>query len=172
MRKQHTFDALLRTTFNKEYQDALKAVREYILVGRFPDRGTDEFKEILPNCRFLLNHYEVLAAGIRNGDISEKLLEDTERGTILRLFETAEAANYIATVRDERKRKVIFEHVEWLYERWHENPPPWWQVLIEVAWGRPLYHHYYRWVIIGVGAVILFAVIFLYAAVLLTGVPG
>ena len=172
MRKQHTFDALLRTTFNKGYQDALTAVREYILAGKFPDRGTDEFKEIAPHCRFLLNHYEVLAAGIRSGDISEKLLKDTERFTIQRLFETAEASSYITSVRDERKRRVIFEHVEWLYERWHEMPPPWWQTLIEVAWARPLYHHYYRWVIIGVVAALLFAAILLYAAVLLIGVPA
>ncbi len=167
MRKQHTFDALLQCTLAKEYQDAINAVRDHIRAGKFPDLEIAENRDLRLHVRFLLNHYEFLAAGIRNGDISEKLLKDSERGTILRLFETAESSSFIAAVRDERKRRTIFEHIEWLYERWHEKPPSWWQRLIEIVYARPLYHHYYRWIIIGIVGVLLFGAVLLYIATIL-----
>lgn len=146
MRTQHTFNALLQASFAKSFRDALTEVGPYIRAGKFPDSADDEYEELRPQIQFLLNYYEILAAGIRNGEMSERLLKDTDRGTILSLFEVAESSGYIASIRDQRKRKRIFEHLEWLYDRWHERPPPLWQRVIEALRGRPFYHRQSRWI--------------------------
>ena len=156
-RRQHTFNALLGASFNTQYQDALNAVRPHTRDGIFPDLNADENAELKTHVGFLLNHYEFLSAGIRIGDISEQLLKDSERGTIIRLFETAEP--FITAVRDSRKRSSTFEHIEWLYERWHEDPPSWWQIALEFCAGRPFYHRAYSWWVAGAFIVIALAAV-------------
>lgn len=159
MRKEHSVNALLQASFTKEYQDAINAVRDYIRAGKFPDLEDQKHKALREHVIFLMNHYEVLAASIRNGEMSEQLLKDTEKGGMVRMFETAESSGYITSVRDERRRKTILEHFEWLYERWVEKPPPWWQRAVEGLLGRPLYHRYHRWIIVAMAVVLLLAVI-------------
>lgn len=148
MRKQHTFNALLTASANKDYQHSLDAIRNYINSGSLPDLHAAENESIRVAVVYLLNHYEFLAAGIRNGDISERLLRDSERGTVVRLFEAAERCGFVQSVRDNRKRRSIFEHIEWLYERWEHKPISFMQRCIKVLHGRPLYHNYYCLIII------------------------
>jgi hypothetical protein len=137
-RKQHTFNALLQASFNKDFQEAQNAVRPHTRSGALPDLNEANNQKLKEQVGFLLNHYEFLAAGIRNGDIAEELLKDSERGTILRLYETAQP--FIGAVRDNRKRRATFEHIEWLYDRWHAMPPPWWHSVAEMLRARPFYH--------------------------------
>ena len=148
MRKQHTFNALMAATFENKYQDALDDCRQHLSAGVFPDLSDGQNEQLRKSVRFLMNHYEFLAAGIRNGDIHEKLLKDSERGTVVRLFETAENCGYVTTVRNRRKRQTIFEHLEWLYERWEERPVPWWQFAFEWLINRPLYYRQSRWILL------------------------
>jgi hypothetical protein len=102
--------------------------------------GEDKTRDALT---MLLNHFEFLAAGLRNGDISEQLLKDSERSTFVGLVEASEA--FIHKVRDRRQRRSVFEHIEWLYDRWHASPPTWWQSVVEAAIDRPLYRNHNRW---------------------------
>ena len=150
MRKQHTFNAIMEATFNEKYQKALDDCRPHIREGKFPNLDDDENAQLRHSIRFLMNHYEFLAAGIRNGDIHENLLKDSERGTVTKLFETSDDSGFVVSVRDQRKRRSIFEHMEWLYERWEEKPVPWWQKAFEMLIGRPLYYHASRWILLGV----------------------
>lgn len=146
MRRQHTFNALLQASFDERFQTSLDNIRDHIRAGCFPDLNLADNETLKRDVVFLLNHYEFLAAGIRLGDISEKLLKDSERGTIISLFKTSEP--FILAVKDNRKRMTTFEHIEWLYERWHEKPCTWWQILLEFIAGRPLYENYYQWLIL------------------------
>ena len=112
--------------------------------------------------RFILNYYEFIAAGVRNGDISERLLRDSERGTIVKLFEVSQI--YIGSIKTKRDRQAIYEHIEWLYRRWHEAKPGALQRTVEWALQRPLYHERHRWVVlvIVVLAVLALAIIYLH----------
>jgi len=93
--------------------------------------------DLLDSFRLILNHYEFVAAGLRNGDFDEKLLRDTERSAFVNLFK--ECQEYIYKQRDGRKRRALYEHLEWVYERWETNRPSRFVRSIEWLWGRPLH---------------------------------
>lgn len=136
MRKQLTFNALLNVSFNKDYQEALGEVGKYAQQGLPPDINSNHH-ELRFKVKYLLNHYEFLAAGIRNGDIAEVLLQFSEKGTVIRLVEISEEV--IKASRDTR-RKSTYEHIEWLYERWRHERRPWWERSVEWCRGRPFHH--------------------------------
>ena len=95
----------------------------------------DEHEEVLAALRMWLNHYEFIAAGIRNGDLDETLIRDSERGTILTIYECA--VDYIDSLRNTRRRRAIYEHLEWLHRRWESHPPGIMRRLAEYCRGRP-----------------------------------
>lgn len=101
-----------------------------------PDPVNNEIPDLLYHYRFVLNHYEFVASGLRNGDFDERLIQDSERGTILALFEAAET--FIYKVRVSRERQTAYEHLEWIYLRWKRKPPSLAQKSFETIIGRPL----------------------------------
>ncbi|MGA9796205.1 MAG: DUF4760 domain-containing protein [Rhizomicrobium sp.] len=150
-RKQHTFNALLQSSFNEKYHENLNVIRPFLRKGEFPDLSANQTDPAIvlvrESLRFILNHYEFIAAGIRNGDVSEKLLKDTERGTIIRIFEVAH--KYVAAQRDSLRRST-FEHIEWLFIRWKEAPPTRWQRFVEWVIARPLYYDAQKWIALAI----------------------
>lgn len=142
-RRQHTFNALLTVSCNSQYQEASNRLRPMIRAKNIPEVPLDGQNQIRDDLTMLLNHFEFLAAGLRNGDIAERLLKDSERGTIIGLYEASEP--FIQRVRDTRQRQAIFEHLDWIYRRWKEKPPTWWQYVIEFVIGYPLRHDSHRW---------------------------
>jgi hypothetical protein len=85
--------------------------------------------------RRVLNHYEFIATGLRNGDFDERLVRDSERAAILTLFEKSQ--DFIWNLRDARRRITIYENIEWLYSRWEKSPPSHMQQCAEWIVGRP-----------------------------------
>jgi hypothetical protein len=151
--KQHTFNALLQASFNQQYQHALNKVRPHLRAGNLPDLNLTENATLKDDVIFLLNHYEFLAAGIRNGDISERLLKDSEKSTVLHLYKTCE--KLIHNLRDSRNRRTSFEHIEWLHDRWAAKRPGLFQAALEWLAQRPLYHSYHQWLVLGGAVVVL-----------------
>lgn len=135
-RKQHTFNALLNTGFNATYLDSLITVKPYTHDSKPCPKPSELSEQEYKAVRFILNHFEFISAGIRNGDIDEQLFKDAERGTVVRLFEAFQ--DLIYGVRQDRKRDAIYEHIEWLYNRWIKSPPPWYQCRWEAFIDRPL----------------------------------
>jgi hypothetical protein len=135
-RKQHTFTCLLNTGFNDKYLKALVAVQPLTDDG-LPVKIEHLEEDLRSEVRFILNHYEFIAAGIRNGDIDEILFRDSERGQVIRLFSVFES--YIYDARRERNRDAIYEHFEWLYERWERQEQGWGQLIWEWVADRPCY---------------------------------
>ena len=76
-------------------------------------------------------YYDVM----RNGDFDERLVRDSQRSAILVLFETAKSM--IWTLRNDRSRMSLYEHLEWLHRRWQARPPRRRQIIWEALLGRP-----------------------------------
>ncbi len=134
-RKHHTFNTVLQANFNKDFQNSLKTTAPHLKKKECPDLENEDNKSVYYCFRTLLNHYEFIAAGIRNGDVDEQLIRDSERSSILALFETCH--DHIYSLRDNRDRQTAYEHIEWLHRRWTKHPPNRAQALIEWARGRP-----------------------------------
>lgn len=134
-RKQHTFNALLTASFSQDYNKSIQILSPYLRMRTKIKIGKDQDEEVVSCLRFLLNHYEFLAAAVRIGDIDEKLLKRTERGLILSAIISGE--NYIYNQRDGPTRKAVYEHLDWLYRRWTSEPPGLIQLIFEGFWGNP-----------------------------------
>jgi hypothetical protein len=114
-RKQHTITVMLQASFNKEFQEHIKLVAP-ILKGEEDHKKIETDQELRIATRKILNHYEFIAAGLRNGDFDEQLVMDSERTAIVQLYAGCE--QYIWSLRENRKRMSTYEHLEWLHARW------------------------------------------------------
>ena len=133
-RRQHTFNALLTMGFSKEFLKLVEEISPAIRSNSLsPPLDDTKAKELMT----ILNHYEFLAAGIRNGNIDENLLRDSEGGMIIGLVEASQ--DYFKEIRQKRGRNAIYEHLDWLYRRWESSPPGRCQTILEFFVGHPLY---------------------------------
>lgn len=137
-RKQHTINVILQTNFNEKFLERRQKIAPYLKEGKCPEEILKGENEDLRICfRDILNHYEFVSAGLRNGDFDEKLVKDSERGTYILLYKCCEP--YIWGLRNNRKRMTIYEHLEWIYRRWETHKPNRLTVAIEWVRGRPFY---------------------------------
>lgn len=134
-RKQHTINILLQAGFNKEFGDSFRAVADMI-TKPCPDFLAPEMKDEWHQYLRMMNHYEFMAVGIRYGDLDERLIRESHRTNTIKPFEWSQA--FISRLRREKNRPAIFEHLEWLYDRWERSPPGRLQTLVEHILGKPL----------------------------------
>lgn len=134
-RKQHTVNVLMLPSFNSDFQHHFNAIRGHLRDGRCPDDVLQN-DDLWGSFRTVLNHYEFLSVGIRNGDFDELLVKDSQKSSIVGLFKCCERP--IHDLRSARGRMSVFEHLEWLNERWHVSPPNWAQRVLEWCLCRPL----------------------------------
>jgi len=113
----------------------LNKLGPYLRDKTLPELEKDEHKELREAVRMIGNHYEFMAAGVRNGDFDERLLKDSERGTIVMLF--LGLHDYMWRLRNSRQRMAIYEHLEWLHNRWETKPPGRVRRISEWCVGRP-----------------------------------
>ena len=71
-RKQHTVTVMLQASLNKEFREALLEISEAMKKGVCPALDDHENKDLRFAMRFVTNHYEFVAAGLRNGDFDER----------------------------------------------------------------------------------------------------
>jgi hypothetical protein len=137
-RKQYMITVILNASSNERFIRQRDLIAPHLKNGQCPtlwlNGNHDQLRDAL---RDVLNHYEFVAAGLRNGDFDEKLLKDSERSTFVRLF--ARCEEYIWQLRNGRERMTIYEHLEWLHQRWEKAPPGLFQRSIEFLRGRPFY---------------------------------
>lgn len=121
-RKQHTVTVMLQASLNSEYRKCLKKLVPHLRGEQKLDLdASPDDEELADAFRMVANHYEFLAAGLRNGDFDERLVRDSQRGIVLHLYESCH--EYIWKVRNNRRRQTLYEHLEWLYKRWETKPP-------------------------------------------------
>jgi len=134
-RKQHTINVIMQGEFNDTFRAAESVVAPHLNNGLPIDialLSANEKKAF----QLVLNRYEFLAAGIRNGDFDERLVLDALRGATVTLYEVCETSIY--KQRDTRRRQTLYEHLEWLHTRWKKSPPKAVQRWLEVVLDRPL----------------------------------
>ena len=117
-RKQHTVSVLMQANMNEEFQKCRSRVGGTLLSGDMGKVPIDD-EELRVAVRRLLNHYEFISAGVRNGDFDERLVRDTERSAILTLYTGCKV--YIWSLRNDRHRMSLYEHLEWLHARWTDQ---------------------------------------------------
>ena len=132
-RKQHTVNVMLQASFNKDFQDCISHIRPFILERNLSSSLDDPVLQ--DAIRRVLNHYEFIAAGLRNGDFDEQLVLDSQRALILQLWNGS--AEYIWALRNSRDRMSLYEHLEWLTARWDDAQPRPFKKLGEQIAGRP-----------------------------------
>lgn len=139
-RKQHTVTVIMQTNSSERFLSARENMSPHLTACKFPEdvlQGKNE--ELKKNFRDILNHYEFVSAGLRNGDFDEQLVRDCERGTYIALYKCCE--KYVWTLRNGRQRMTIYEHLEWVHDRWSGPQLPWHIRAIELVRGRPMYGH-------------------------------
>ena len=115
-RKQHTVNTMLSSLFDEHMTKCKDVVSPHLTAGECPDFNDPAHTADREAFRFVLNFYEFIAVGIRNGDFDEKMMIDSSRGTIIALFKCCEKQIY--AIRNTRSRQSTYEHIEWLYKRW------------------------------------------------------
>src|SRR5680860_619628 len=137
-RKQHTINVIMQTQYSELYRKKFSEIIPFLTKGKCPDLTNNRNSKHRPAFSLVLNHYEFVAVGIRNGDFDEKLFKDSERGTILQLY--CSCKDVIYKIRDKRERQSTYEHLEWLGRRWGKKLP-WYQKLLEWFLMRPTQGH-------------------------------
>ena len=137
-RKQHTINVILKTNFSERFLHSRSQIAPFLKADKCPKEIMNgENEELRAHFRDILNHYEFVSAGMRNGDFDEKLLKDSEKSTYLSLYRCCEP--YIWGLRNNRQRMSIYEHLEWVHLRWETKKPGLIVCFIEWLRGKPFY---------------------------------
>ncbi|WP_428687842.1 DUF4760 domain-containing protein [Roseibium sp.] len=137
-RKQHTINVILQTNFSERFLNSRSKIAPYLKKCECPDEIMNgENEELRAHFRDILNHYEFVSAGMRNGDFDERLLKDSEKSTYIALYKCCEP--YIWSLRNNRNRMSIYEHLEWVHSRWETNKPNKFVRAIERVRDKPFY---------------------------------
>ncbi|MGD9657978.1 MAG: DUF4760 domain-containing protein [Methylocystis sp.] len=133
-RKQHTCNVILQSSLDRGLNEASAKLIPLIRSGDIDSLqdGTIEREAF----RLVANHYEFLAAGIRNGDLDERLMRDCLYTQLIEFY--YKSSNFIWRQRDIRRRQTIYEHLEWLYLRWEKTKPGFYQRWFELLLSEPL----------------------------------
>ena len=69
---------------------------------------------------YVLNRYEFIALGIREGAFDEELYKYLQCSNILKLWE--KARSLVTMIRQEYNKETLFQELEWLAEKWSKDP--------------------------------------------------
>lgn len=124
--KQHTITTLLQMRMSETYMQRARVVgRTYfppegIYLVRDEAGAKPEKGDSIPELSYVINYLEFVASAIRYGDLDEGLMRESLRGLVCNLFECARP--FIKYLRESGERgpnPLLFEHLEWLYQRWY-----------------------------------------------------
>jgi hypothetical protein len=122
-RKRATIDLVLHQSTNQALIDAKKKVGELhkrrAQMATYADDGqvdSDETKCILR----LLNNYEFIASGIRDGAFDERIYKRMQHGVLVRDWNSLKP--FIEQLRVSRDHDTLFQEFQWLGQRWKDNP--------------------------------------------------
>lgn len=79
-------------------------------------RNSDEANEV----RYVLNHWERVFVGLRQGIYDEKMLREANYNTVLNTW--AQAKPYIEAVRETEKKQTYYQCLERYAEQWKRKP--------------------------------------------------
>lgn len=168
-RRQLSFDVLQRMSLDPTLRSARQNVSNEIRSEKgLPENWEAEIEAasekekkrlmaVRDDLRIVLNNYETMAANIRRGDMVEYMLKDTQRGSFISTFQAAEFT--IDKTRQSRANKRIYEHMEWLYDRWTTNQPGPLRASLEWLRGKPFFDQQSYAVFVGVAAFLIITLV-------------
>jgi Domain of unknown function (DUF4760) len=116
-RKQHTVTVLLQIALNDKFHKDYLAIVPSLRDNNIKDKILVENNEpIKVSLSVVLGMYEFVAAGVRNGDLDERLVSDFKRTEITTVAKLCDS--YITHLR--RKNSTTYEHLLWLCARWNQ----------------------------------------------------
>ena len=124
-RKQHTINLLMNSGMDPAIKAAMELVQNNLNSKTCPNFSSVKDAPKRVAFRLLLNHFEFVAAGLRNGDLDEQLVYDSECHTILDLYNT-----YLPNIEKRQKERnlgTLYEHTAWLSKRWRRQRPLSWR---------------------------------------------
>lgn len=121
-KKRATIDLVLHETNNPEIIDAKKQVRhcheDKIDITQLSCKGNEDKPENAA-IKIVLNNYEFIAAGIKEGAFDEEIYKRMKRSIVIRDWEAFAA--YITELRRQKKRDKLYIEFEWLAARWNKS---------------------------------------------------
>jgi hypothetical protein len=140
-RKQHSMNVLLQTRQNPIFNDhRLKLIKAYPPGTDIPladkehvlnDPGAGDpnamgganGQSVSDHVYYIANHYEFIAAAIRQGDMDEELFKQTLRGIMVNFHKKTREYIRVEQKVDAQGKPTnkAFEHYDWLYERWKDE---------------------------------------------------
>lgn len=121
-KKRATIDLVLHELSNPEIVEAKRHVISYHDNHTdFTKLSCEENKDMPENgyIRTVLNNYEFIAAGIKEGAFDEEIYKRMKRSILIRDWDALSA--YVAEVRRRTHREKIFIEFQWLAERWKKS---------------------------------------------------
>lgn len=131
-KKRATIDLVLHEAGNKELIEAKKMVKKChddkvdFTNLSCEQNSADPKNELI---RHVLNNYEFIASGIKEGAFDEEIYKRMKRSIILLDWAALEA--YITELRRQTKREKLYIEFQWLAERWKDS-----QIKPNVNWVR------------------------------------
>lgn len=121
-KKRATIDLVLHELSNPEIIEAKKQVRQcYDSNTDFTKLSCEENKDKPENgyIKTMLNNYEFIAAGIKEGAFDEEIYKRMKRSILIRDWDAFSA--YVAELRRRTNRNKIYIEFQWLAERWRKS---------------------------------------------------
>jgi hypothetical protein len=129
--KQHTITTLLQTRLSTTYMDKAMKALDFYLQSAYSSFNPAPAAVVKASAskndiEYVLNYFEFLAVGIREGDLHENVLRLSMRGIVVRFTRTS--SDYIQALRQDNG-PLTFANLLWLYSRWydarHDRFPMW-----------------------------------------------
>lgn len=123
LRKQHTVSVLLQSRMSAAFNERHKAMLKVypattgVTPVAYNDWQDPQKIEAIEALKYLLNFYEFIAIGIRNGDLDEDYLFKSLKSIVSNLWTMG--GPYITELRNGNPR--IYTNLLWLVERWDKR---------------------------------------------------
>jgi|UPI000762D6F8 hypothetical protein len=123
-RRKQTADLMFGTRSDEKLSDGYKCLARLHnaadsnmrALAREDKRNSDEANEV----RYVLNHWERVFVGLRQGIYDEKMLREANYNTVLKTW--AQAKPYIEAVREAEQRQTYYQCLEFYAKRWRKKP--------------------------------------------------
>ena len=123
-RKKQTADLLFGSRADKELSDGYKCLQRMHNASDSNMRGlakkSNKNSADANQIRYVLNHWERISVGLRQGIYDERMLREANWNTVTGIYRQAQP--YIAAVREIEKRDTYYQCLEQLAHRWENKP--------------------------------------------------
>ena len=124
-RKRATIDLVLHNNTNTELNEAKKKIASYHAAGTNLSQYACKDLSEKPESQYmmtLLNNYEFIASGIKEGAFDEDIYKRMNRSVLIRDWEAMNS--FVVELRKIFKKDTIYSEFEWLNNKWKNSEIP------------------------------------------------